>query len=595
MTWRTNSALGVVAFALLIVCALDAKYGKTTLEAEFAARSIFEFEEGAISRYRIVHGTENFLMEKGKDGLWYIREPVIYRADQPVAEGVPFNVRTLRKIHTIPVVAGADLSSYGLAESAARVLFSLGEREEEIRLGEKDPEGNVYLQSTSIDGEIYTVSPSVAESVRRDMDEFREKRLLPFETYNVDAIGLERAPWRMQWVKEDGAWKVSNGPFTDFADEEKVDEILRRLQGLQALEFADGVTDDQLADFGLGEKATTDRSYIALRLKTDTGMETVELGQPIKRGGRGVCPARVVAGATAGAGPSTILFVHESALADFGRPLRDFRSRKALHFSRLEAQEITYEAGKKTFLLSKADGVWVVKQPHEVIADEDEVRVLLRLLEDLPISQFVEDEAKDLTPFGLEVWARKITVKTLDGEATIYLGRTTDEGDFFAKRPEGRSVFAVRPVGLPPTATEAYFRVLRKRVVTFSTFDAEELTVRSGDEERRFDKVDGKWYLQGDPDDRTPVRDAILVLSSLSAVRFVEEGGDPAAYGLTEPSLEAVVSLGGERPGEVYTLWIGTETVDGYYAQLEGSEMIFLADKAVVHDLQGLVVSPDDE
>ena len=598
MSWRVNATLGAVALVLLFVCALDAKYGRTTDEAEAAASSVFDFEEGAITKFRITTEEETFLLEKGQDGVWYIREPVFYRADQTAADSVTFNLRTLRKIRTVEVAPGAALSPYGLEDPRAGVIFFLGDRQEEVRIGDVDPEQNLYIQAPLRDQAVLTVSQTLGEAVARPMDEFRERSLIPFETYNVDALVLQQGDrWRMQWDKRGDFWHVQDLAGTsDFADAEKIDEILRRVQGTEALEFADGVGQTDLAGFGLGDSATTERRFIALQLKNDTELRTVELGAPVKRGGRGVSPARAIRQEDA----STVLFVPETALADFGRDLNGFRSRKALHFSRLDAQEVVYEAGGRRFVLSKDEGLWKVLEPKEVLADEDEVRVILKLLEDLPVSQFVDDAPEDLTLYGLENWARKIRVRTLDGEATLYLGTTTDDGDaVHAMRPEGKAVIAVRPVGLPPTASELYFRVLKKRVLTFGTFEAEGLVVRTGGEERSYAKTDGKWRVADDlqGEELTPVRDAVLALSSLSAVRFVEEGGAPAGYGLAgdDVSLEAAVSMGGEDEGVVHTVRFGKETVDGYYAQLEGSEMIFLADKALFADLRALVVPPEPE
>ena len=580
MAWRSNIILAGVAVVLGVLCVVDAHVYRSPEELAEAEKKVFDFEEGSLRGFEITREGEMFRVEKS-ESIWYVTDPIVYRADPSVAENVEFELQSLRKEWTQDAPDLKQLDKYGLTEPRLRFRFWVTDQPEEVEIGDEDPGGGVYIRVKGRGAGLYTVRRSLYDTLARDLKDFRERRLIPFETYNVQTLILQEGPWQVRWDRLDDGWMVHSPKVSDRGDGEKVDEILRGLQALEAEGFIDGVDEEAAAAYGFtgGGPGVVPR-VIRVGLKNDADAKIAELGKPFEQDGKKVIPARRVPLEQSG----TVILLPESVLDQFGGDFGSFRSRIALPFSIYDVESLTYRSGEDELALAKEKGEWQVTAPKKTQPDPGEVQSLLRVISELEIEDFVEDRPEDLGPYGLEAGVRSITVTTEDGTHGLRIGAAREErGSVYAMRLGQESVYAILPGALPPGPREAYFGVLKRRVLDFSTFHAHVLDLGVGDSKKTFRKTEGKW-MDGD-EERRDAGEVVLSLASLQAMRFVADSGDGAEFGLDSPSLVVSVELKDEA-GTRHTVSFGDDAgVEGRYARVEGSDFIFLASPILFEDL----------
>ena len=590
MSLRGNIVLLIVAVVLGAVCVIDSHLFRPPGEREEAEKMVFDYEEGALGAFEVTRGEVSFGLEKGvDDSLWHVVNPVHSPADQAAADNVAFELRTLRKNWTGTWKEGDDLSRYGLDEPRLHLRLRVRERPEDLYVGDETPAGDVYILVKGKETALYSVRKSLFDTLARDLDEFRERRLVPFETYNVQNLVLRQGMWQLQWGRLEKGWEVSTiGKAADPADQGEVDRVLRRIQDLQAVGFQDGVTEEAAGAMGLGGGATP--RLIQIGLKNDDTPLVAELGEPLERDGQRQVPARRHPLELS----RTVLFLPETALQDFGRDFSEFRSRTALPFSLRDVEAITYRSGGEALVVEKMEGVWKILDPKVAAADPDEVRSLLELFEDLKIETFVDDQPEDLGPYGLEEGFAEIALTTREGEVALRLGRRSDEGGkLHAMRSGKESVFTLALEEELAGPRDVYLQLLDRRVLDFSTFEAESLLLRKGEVEKVFRKEEGKW--KAGEQQAGGVGDLVLSLSSLQAIRFVDDGKEEGTYGLETPSIVVEVGMNDEA-GTRHVVHFGDQAdLEGRYGRVEGSEFVFVANPVLLQEITDLLNPPPDK
>jgi len=146
-----------------------------------------------------------------------------------------------------------ELSSFGLdhPRTEIRLLLTSGENATVIRLGADTQDKQVYLQ-TSSRPTVYTVNDWVLRDLDKEVNDFRDKTVLPFETANVVKIDVNRKAEGSFTLNRtgDGAWALVGAEGAP--DRSKIDAFLDDTHELKGYEIAsDGPAD--LADYGLAE------------------------------------------------------------------------------------------------------------------------------------------------------------------------------------------------------------------------------------------------------------------------------------------------------------------------------------------------------
>lgn len=111
------------------------------------------------------------------------------------------------------------------------------------------------------------------------------------------------------------------------------------------------------------------------------------------------------------------------------------------------------------------------------------------------------------------------------------------------------------------------------------------ISYTDGESQMAFVQEDEVWYYDSDreiPIDAGVVEQITGTVSSLTAVRELEEPDDLADYGLTDPSYTVQYVT---EDGEEGTIDVGSMTGDNYYAKLEGSDTVYTITDDLVYGL----------
>jgi hypothetical protein len=181
-----------------------------------------------IDRIDITHGKEALTLSKGDKG-WTVTEE-LYPVDQAAVDSILSAVKDL-KLSALVSEAG-DKIRYELdTEHAIRVNAFAGEAEKRsFIIGKTAPSFNHTFVMLAADDKIYQADKSFRNDFAKNVDDFRDKLVLSFETETIKKITLEKAGIARTLVfnepaKEDEADKPAETKgFWQFEDETPADK-----------------------------------------------------------------------------------------------------------------------------------------------------------------------------------------------------------------------------------------------------------------------------------------------------------------------------------------------------------------------------------
>jgi hypothetical protein len=110
-----------------------------------------------------------------------------------------------------------------------------------------------YARSSDLEG-VYEVSSSLAESLKKNLEDFRNKKLFDFGFSEVSKLQIRDGETRVAVEKKDNKWTLASEGGRELASE-KVQTLIDSLRNLSATSFTSDSAADQ-AKYGLGSPAT---------------------------------------------------------------------------------------------------------------------------------------------------------------------------------------------------------------------------------------------------------------------------------------------------------------------------------------------------
>lgn len=124
-----------------------------------------------------------------------------------------------------------------------------------------------------------------------------------------------------------------------------------------------------------------------------------------------------------------------------------------------------------------------------------------------------------------------------------------------------------------------------EKVYLVQTDGLTSISYTDGESQMAFVQEDGEWYYDSDrevPIDAGVVEQITGTVSSLVAVRELEEPDDLADYGLEEPSYTVYYDTEDDGAGTIY---IGSMTGEDYYVRMENSDIVYTITDDLVYGL----------
>ena len=255
---------------------------------------------------------------------------------------------------------------------------------------------------------------------------------------------------------------------------------------------------------------------------------------------------------------------------------------------------VTADNGDVTEVSREAPGgdAWTVTAPFTAAADGNAASAIARSVASLEIRRVLEDEASDLSLYGLTEPAFAVAFGSDDGPtATLVVGDETPTGSdrYATVRGNGR-VFLIASF-VESTLNRTSFDLRDRSLLEFTGPDVGGLVIEQDDSMIRFDKAEGEWRLVepvGTRADFGVVEGLVGRIGSAEMVAVeresvdAEQDDDLEPFGLETPRMTVTVETGDDS----HVLLLGDESPDSTVYGRDGSRsIVFTVDAALFDDL----------
>jgi hypothetical protein len=404
-----------------------------------------------------------------------------------------------------------------------------------------------------------------------------KEKVFTFDKKKVRELSLEPTTGEaVKLVRQGEAWTLTS-PLSAPADATEVDAVLSSLEGMETEE----VVAENASDFGQYGLATP-RMALTVHVEGVAEPLALHVGDkaPDSRGLYARVPAK-----------PRVFLIPAYLQGTLEKKPFDLRDRSVLHVKRDQVQRVDVGGPEGEYSLARSQGGedWTVARPIETLAGRWAVDELLGQLESLNMDSVVEEEAKDLKPYGLDKPTRVLTLTLKDGGTRkLEIGNPTPE-----KKYHARDASSQRVVLIPPALVDDLAKGLgerrAKRLLEVAAYEVVGIEVEAEGGKRVYERSSSKGQDGADvykwkrsaPDGKdvetNKVQDALFLVGGVEIQEFVDKPGDPASYGLQAPTLKATFKYEGARTPASFELG---QKDGAYYARRTGDTAVLRIDPA---------------
>jgi hypothetical protein len=227
---------------------------KSSLEKkvfDFRDKSVFKFTAADVQSVKVRAKDVSWRAGREETG-WFLAEPVAALAAKSKVDSLLDSLSGIRAKAFVAEEKGADaLKAFGLDKPDYEVTLSLPASNQEIvfALAKK---GEAQYATTSLSTKIITFEGTLLEDLGRKADEMREKKVSDFYAWDAKRVSVKRDGTEIvaskEKVGEEDKWLLDVAAKTE-ADRAKVEDFVRKIEGLEAVAFID--RPGPLAGYGL--------------------------------------------------------------------------------------------------------------------------------------------------------------------------------------------------------------------------------------------------------------------------------------------------------------------------------------------------------
>ena len=594
-THRTTYTLVFVFFASLMVLWALEYFGVRTASESMLRDSLIlpellETPASGIHKLSIERGKERIVFERSKSGAfrWQMVEPMNVAAEPSRLETLVRNLKELRRSLDAGSMKGPP-ATFGLDHPEATVRLWGSESEgggtdadplATIELG-KTVKRLRYLR-TGERGTIEVADAKLLNAVDQPVVEWRERALVPLATFQVDSVSIKRGTKLIRVDRgRSGRFRLVE-PNIAPAEGPKVESMLAALAALRVADGAKGFVANDVRDgspYGLSPPSAI------VELTTTQGKDkplVLEIGKAVPEQ-----PDRVY---VRQGDQDDVVMVDAKPLAEVPRSSVALRSQKVCDFDPVAVSEIRIKAPARTYLLKKESSGWMQKEPTEEKADNVAVATLLKQLESLQTSEFLEPgKVRDpqLNPPLVNIQIRetrvgRTTATSADNELVLdlHIGRPDAARKvLYAQLDRDEAVLAL-PDTLLDVLPKNAMAFRDRSVVSPAPATVKKLTItRAGRIDELVPEEGGKpnrWRMRRPidaPADTRAITQILAILANLRAEGFVSDSQkDATRFGLDRPLLEVEWETDGP-----HRLKVGAQVPrePSYYAATEDRPFVF--------------------
>ncbi|MGE5586298.1 MAG: DUF4340 domain-containing protein [Bacillota bacterium] len=457
----------------------------------------------------------------------------------------------------------------------------------------------------------------------RSPEKDADKVVIDVPADDVTHVAIEQASGRVEVARStgdgEGKWGITF-PRRVAAGEAAVKALVDAASNLKCEKKVTGsVGAGDLEAFGLKSP------WLKVTLDTKQGEKTILVGAETPVGGARYAKL---------ADSDPVYTLASSTVSALAKSLDDLRERQVFGVSSDSVTALRLVApGGQDIRLEKrggGEGEWRIVHPFDDEADRWKVSDLIWDLTGLSVSEFVDDEGKDLARWGLDRPRLRVDAHSSDRPSPLelFVGAPGPDGKgFYVRTSDSLSVYLVNPTAFSPLETGA-LDLVKKELLSWNDDDLIRVTCVDQGKSVAFLK-EGKEWKTVPPDLGTGTTAGILPRSTpapqtpevvkegekwqlkagekryssddmgelLSAVRDVTvamvvqgavAGADDARYGLDRPRVRVELDLG---DGKVLELKVGAGARGGggHYVTATGRGLVYVVEEKKVQALEGAI------
>ena len=553
-------------------------------------------------------GKSKVRVEKKDDGRWMIVEPLEFPADADAVEALLTDFETL--VYSRKIQKNVKRAEFNLSPPKATVIVEgglPGGKEAVLHMGGRDlTERHVYVARGN-KKEALLVGEHVGNTLDRDLDDLRSKKVLMFKYEEVSGLDIQRDEKNKVKIKKSGEDYLlvgEDGSVRVRGQRETIESIMRKLETLKMSRFA-ASGENVLAKHGLQQVARRVIVFAGEKEKHE-----LFIGGKCEVEGK-TYEGELLAGRKY---PSPAVFcLKVSELRHILRRPEELRDIKLVDLTADGLEKITIESKGESLILSKEGETWLIgdsdgkgKQEKESREKSDSV-LIARFLDEIrafSILGFAFPTSESLGDYGLESPKASISFKGVDGGEVVLLMGSTTEKHLYVQRKGERGVLMVhKELSSRFQPDRLAFR--DRKVLDFDSMDVKKIEAERVGVVEVLEKKGGMWKLVKPEELRADgeIVDTLLrVTGGLKAERYVSQTARPehgfSAGGSHKLSfeLESTPRFGADGKKEegagkkvTHELEIGpaVQELGGrcFGRLLTGDKAVFRLDKLVCSDL----------
>jgi hypothetical protein len=229
---------------------------KTTLDKpvfDFREKDVFKFAAADVKGLRVKGEAKDAAWQAAReDSGWVLTAPISSVAAKGKIDALLDSLSSLRaKAFVAETKSPATLKEFGLDKPGYEVTLTLPQSSREIVFA-LQKKGESQYATTSQSTKIISFEGTLLADLDRKAEDMREKKVADFYSWDADRVALKRDGVEIAAGKEKAGdmdkW-VLEGPAKAEADRTKVEDFLRKVEGLEAAAFVDAP--GPLAGYGL--------------------------------------------------------------------------------------------------------------------------------------------------------------------------------------------------------------------------------------------------------------------------------------------------------------------------------------------------------
>ena len=274
------------------------------------------------------------------DRAWRLTEPLAARADENLVAALLDGLASLEKRRTLEDTARADV---GLEPPRLTATLMTTKGSTRLEVGSEVPGSDSMIIAVDGGNEIFVVENTLWPDLTREPGDWRSRKVFHGGQSDIQRVSLTRGGEEIAVTRRDKAFWIES-PFVDWADSDRVDELLSQLASMQITSFVDE-PGENTAELGLDPAV---------------GELEIDLGE-------GSEPFRLAWGEVVGAEKNLHfavadgqLFTTDSELQKFfDTPVEGWRSLAltSMETFQIDAMEI-FEEGQDELTLTRAGADW---------------------------------------------------------------------------------------------------------------------------------------------------------------------------------------------------------------------------------------------